>query len=91
MNHNTNCIPRRIFVVIIKGLQRLQYHSSPSAIARSATMATKPSAVPTWVAQLRSPPPPKSRVPGVPDPIGFSAPSGSKVSTAPNRLCAPGG
>ncbi|KZZ95375.1 hypothetical protein AAL_04606 [Moelleriella libera RCEF 2490] len=52
-------------------------------------MATEPSAVPTWVAQLRSPPPPKSRVPGVPDPIGFSAPSGSKVSTAPNRLKAP--
>ncbi|KAK9435225.1 ER membrane protein complex subunit 4 [Metarhizium brunneum] len=42
-------------------------------------MSTPDSNVPTWVSQLRSPPGAKARVPGVPDPIGFSSgPSGSK-------------
>ncbi|KID92217.1 hypothetical protein MGU_01128 [Metarhizium guizhouense ARSEF 977] len=42
-------------------------------------MSTPDSNVPTWVSQLRSPPGAKARVPGIPDPIGFSSgPSGSK-------------
>ncbi|KAG6009601.1 hypothetical protein E4U21_001968 [Claviceps maximensis] len=43
-------------------------------------MATPTTRAPTWVAQLRSPPPAKSKVPGISDPVGFSSsgPSGSK-------------
>ncbi|KAK2591974.1 hypothetical protein QQS21_010310 [Conoideocrella luteorostrata] len=45
----------------------------------SATKAN----VPSWVAQLRSPPAAKSKVPGIPDPIGFS--SGSSGSKKPSK------
>ncbi|OAA47668.1 hypothetical protein NOR_02158 [Metarhizium rileyi] len=42
-------------------------------------MSTTGSNVPTWVSQLRSPPGARFKVPGIPDPIGFSSgPSGSK-------------
>ncbi|KAG6088009.1 hypothetical protein E4U15_006925 [Claviceps sp. LM218 group G6] len=37
--------------------------------------------VPTWVAQLRSPSPAKSKIPGIPDPVGFSSSSSSSSKT----------
>lgn len=51
-------------------------------------MAALTTQVPTWVAQLRSPPPAKSKVPGIPDPVGFSSssPSSSKVSLVKHDL-----
>ncbi|KAM4056893.1 transmembrane protein [Hirsutella rhossiliensis] len=46
-------------------------------------------AVPAWAAQLQSPPPARSKVPGIPDPLGFSAstPSSKKKdgSKPPSR------
>ncbi|KAG6013608.1 hypothetical protein E4U43_007199 [Claviceps pusilla] len=51
-------------------------------------MATPTTHVPTWVAQLRSPPPAKSKVPGIPDPVGFSpsSPSGSKKPSKDSKV-----
>ncbi|KAG5980871.1 hypothetical protein E4U55_003540 [Claviceps digitariae] len=51
-------------------------------------MATPTNHVPTWVAQLRSPPPAKSRVPGIPDPVGFSSssPSSSKKPSKDSKI-----
>ncbi|KAJ6444553.1 transmembrane protein [Purpureocillium lavendulum] len=43
-------------------------------------MAAPSPSVPAWVSQLESPPPARSKVSGVPDPLGFSSGSpGSKV------------
>ncbi|KAG5940193.1 hypothetical protein E4U53_007651 [Claviceps sorghi] len=51
-------------------------------------MATSATRVPTWVAQLRCPPPAKSKVSGIPDPVGFSSssPSGSKKPSKDARV-----
>ncbi|KAG5927510.1 hypothetical protein E4U42_002153 [Claviceps africana] len=51
-------------------------------------MATPATRVPTWVTQLRCPPPAKSKVPGIPDPVGFSSssPSGSKKPSKDARV-----
>ncbi|KHN98090.1 uncharacterized protein MAM_03851 [Metarhizium album ARSEF 1941] len=46
-------------------------------------MSTPDSNVPIWVSQLRSPPAAKAKVPGIPDPIGFS--SGPSASKKPSR------
>lgn len=45
--------------------------ASPNLILTEA-MATAKSSLPQWVAQLESPPPAKSKVPGIADPPGFS-------------------
>ncbi|QPG94883.1 hypothetical protein C2857_007203 [Epichloe festucae Fl1] len=49
-------------------------------------MAT--TSVPTWVEQLRSPPVAKSKIPGIPDPVGFSSSSqsGSKKPGKDSRI-----
>ncbi|KAG5961118.1 hypothetical protein E4U58_004395 [Claviceps cyperi] len=51
-------------------------------------MAASTTQVPTWVAQLRSPPPGKSKISGIPDPVGFSSssPSSSKKPSKDSKL-----
>ncbi|KAF4587398.1 ER membrane protein complex subunit 4 [Ophiocordyceps camponoti-floridani] len=43
----------------------------------SSTLTPTP-AVPPWIVQLEAPPAGRNRVPGIPDPPGYSNPSGSK-------------